>query len=95
MEGTRKESPHERHAGAPVAAAWSPYIRYDCRRDEVDEVGAWFDLLTDCLGYRVLFAHETSYTRIDNSKEPCDNRVCFFIYLRAFGPGSMLDMARF
>ena len=46
--------------------AWSPYIRYDCRRDEVDEVGAWFDLLTDCLGYRVLFAHETSYTRIDN-----------------------------
>lgn len=77
------------------AFAWSPYIRYDCRRDEVDEVGAWFDLLTDCLGYRVLFAHETSYTRIDNSKEPCDNRVCFFIYLRAFGPGSMLDMARF
>ena len=75
--------------------AWSPYIRHDCRRNEVDEVGAWLDLLTDCLGYRVLFAHETSYRRVDGSKERCDNRVCFFIYLRAFGPGSMLDLARF
>ncbi len=75
--------------------AWSPYIRLDCRRSEVDEVGAWFDILTDCIGYRVLFAHETSFTRVDDSKEPCDNRVSFFIYLRAFGPSSMLDLARF
>ncbi|MGN0847612.1 MAG: hypothetical protein ACI4RA_09545 [Kiritimatiellia bacterium] len=75
--------------------AWSPYIRHDCRRDEVDEVGAWFDLLTDCLGYRIMCAHETAYRRVDGSKERCDNRICFFIYLRAFGPGSMLDLARF
>lgn len=75
--------------------AWSPYIRFDCRRNETDEVGAWFDLMTDCLGYRFQFAHETAYTRIDGSKEDCDNRVYFFIYLRALGPGSMLDLARF
>lgn len=75
--------------------AWSPYIRYDCRCNEVDEVGSWFDLLSDCIGYRFQFAHETSYRRVDGSKEDCDNRVMFFIYLRALGPGSMLDLARF
>ena len=75
--------------------AWSPYIRYDCRANEVDEVGAWFDLMSDCLGYRFQFAHETTYRRVDGSKDPCDNRVMFFIYLRALGPGSMLDLARF
>ena len=75
--------------------AWSPYIRFDCRANETDEVGAWFDLMSDCLGYRFQFAHETSYRRVDGSKEACDNRVMFFIYLRALGPGSMLDLARF
>ncbi len=75
--------------------AWAPYIRYDCRRNEVEEVGAWFDVLTDCIGYRISFAHETSYKRVDNSKESGDNRICFFIYLRAFGPSSMLDFAQF
>ncbi len=75
--------------------AWAPYLRYDCRLNKVEEVGAWFDILTDCLGYRVSFAHETTYERIDGSKERSDTRVCFFIYLRAFGPGSMLDLARF
>ncbi len=75
--------------------AWAPYLRYDCRLNEMEEVGAWFDILTDCLGYRVSFAHETTYERIDGSKYSSDTRVCFFIYLRAFGPGSMLDLARF
>lgn len=75
--------------------AWSPYIRFDCRRNEVDEVGAWFDYMQDCIGYRFQFAHETAYRRVDGSKEDCDNRVMFFIYLRALGPGSMLDLARF
>ncbi len=75
--------------------AWSPYIRFDCRRNETDEVGAWFDLMTDCLGYRFQVAHETAYRRIDGSKDDADNRVYFFIYLRALGPGSMLDLARF
>ncbi|MGN0853218.1 MAG: LPS assembly protein LptD [Kiritimatiellia bacterium] len=75
--------------------AWSPYLRYDCRYNEVDEVGAWFDYLTDCLGYRFQFEHETSYRRIDGSKHDCDNRIVFFIYLRALGTSSMLDLAKF
>ena len=75
--------------------AWSPYVRFDCRRNELDEIGSWFDLMTDCLGYRFQVAHETSYIRVDGSKEDCDNRFYFFIYLRALGPGSMLDLARF
>ncbi len=75
--------------------AWSPYIRYDCRINEMDSVGAWFDILTDCLGYRVMLSHDTSYKLIDGSKFSSDNRITFFIYIRAFGPNSMLEMAKF
>ena len=31
--------------------AWGPYLRYDCRRGEVDEIGTWVDLMTDCLAF--------------------------------------------
>ena len=75
--------------------AWSPYIRYDCRMNELDEVGSWFDILTDCLGFRFLASFEESYNRIDGSKRRADVHVGFFIYLRALGPNSMLDLARF
>ncbi len=75
--------------------AWSPFIRYEARRSQVDEVGVWFDFLTDCLGYRVEFSHEDGFRRIDGSKTESDDRVTFFIYLRALGPGSMLDLMKF
>ena len=75
--------------------AWAPYIRYDCRLDEVDEVGSWFDIMTDCLGFRLQVAYENAYERVDGSKSHSDVRVGFFIYLRALGPNSMLDLARF
>ncbi len=75
--------------------AWSPFIRHDCRRDEVEEVGAWFDFLTDCLGYRIEVDYEESYTRIDGSKRDSDVDVSFLIYLRALGPSSMLDLGKF
>lgn len=75
--------------------AWAPYLRYDCRNNDVDEVGAWFDYLTDCIGYRVQFEHETAYTRIDGSKSRADNRVIFMLYLRALGPATAFDMAKF
>ena len=32
---------------------------------------------------------------IDGSKFEADNRFTFFIYLRALGPGSMMDLAKF
>ena len=47
------------------------------------------------LGYRFQFEHETSYRRIDGSKHDCDNRFVIFIYLRALGTSSMLDLAKF
>lgn len=74
---------------------WSPFVRYDCRRNELDETGVWVDLLTDCLGYRFQFEYEDTYKRIDGSKHENDVRFVFFIYLRAFGPSSMLDLAHF
>lgn len=75
--------------------AWAPYIRYDCRMNELDEVGSWFDLMTDCLGFRFMAAFEDTYKRVDGSKRRADVRVGFFIYLRALGPSSMLDLVRF
>jgi hypothetical protein len=61
----------------------------------VDEVGAWFDFLTDCLGYRIKVDYEESYTRVDGSKRGSDLDVSFLIYLRALGPSSMLDLGKF
>ena len=75
--------------------AWSPFIMHDCRRNEVEVVGAWFDFLTDCLGYRVEVEYEDSFKRVDGSKRDSDFEVCFFIYLRALGPSSILDLGKF
>ena len=66
--------------------AWGPYISYDCEESDIDEIGGWFDLRTDCLGFRFYASHQTSYRRVDGSKYLADNRFGFFIYLRALGP---------
>lgn len=70
------------------ALAWSPYVRWDCRQNEFDEVGAWFDIRTDCLGFRFIVSYDNDYMRIDGSRYRSDYNVGFYIYLRAFGPGS-------
>ena len=75
--------------------AWNPFIRHDCRRGEVEEVGAWFDFLTDCLGYRIEVDYEDSYKRVDGSKRDSDFEICFQIYLRALGPSTLLDLGKF
>ncbi len=75
--------------------AYSPFIRHDCRRNEVEEIGAWFDFLTDCLGYRLQMRYEDGYKRVDGSKLDSDFNVAFFIYLRALGPSSILDLGKF
>ena len=61
----------------------------------MDEIGAWVDFMTDCLALRVQLEYENDYRRIDGSHHDDDVRVVLFIYLRAFGPNSMLDLARF
>ena len=63
-------------------------MRWDFREDEVDEAGAWFDLLTDCLGFRFTVGYENDYRRVDGSRSGEDWRFGFFIYLRALGPSS-------
>ena len=70
------------------AIVWSPYIRWDCREGEFDEVGAWIDYRTDCLGFRLSASYENNYTRIDGSRYDHDWSCGFFIYLRALGPSS-------
>lgn len=75
--------------------AWSPFIRWDARRNELDETGAWFDFLTDCLGFRFSVNYENGIRRVDGSKQKCDLDFGFAVYLRALGAGSMLDLAKF
>lgn len=65
--------------------AWSPFIRWDIREGEVDSVGAWFDYLTDCLGFRLLVQYTNGYTWVDGYERDEDWSVSFFVYLRALG----------
>ena len=75
--------------------AWSPFIRWDARCNELDETGTWFDFLTDCLGFRFTVNYVNSVRRIDESKYKSDFEIAFLIYLRVLGASSMLDMAKF
>lgn len=68
------------------ALAWGPFIRWDFREEELDEVGGWLDLRTDCLGFRFSLSYENDYERLDRSKSDDDWRFGFYIYLRALGP---------
>ena len=68
--------------------AWGPYVIWDAGEGRLDEIGAWFDYRTDCLGFRFLAAYENEYERVDWSEEEDDWRFGFFIYLRALGPAS-------
>ena len=68
--------------------AWGPYLIWDGKEGELDEVGTWFDYRTDCLGFRLSLSYENDYERIDWSKSDDDWRIGFFIYLRALGPNS-------
>lgn len=75
------------------AFAWSPYVRWDFREHELDEVGGWFEYRTDCLGFRLRLAYQNDFVRVDGSKYDDDYRIEFLMYLRAFGP-EMADVAR-
>lgn len=70
------------------SVSWGPFVRWDCREAELDEIGAWLDFRTDCLGFRFSVSYENEYRRIDYSKSDDDWRFGFFVYLRALGPES-------
>ena len=70
------------------AIAWSPYVRWDCREGEFDEIGTWIDFRTDCLGFRFSVSYENDFTCVDGSRYDHDWNFGFFVYLRALGPSS-------
>jgi len=70
------------------AFAWGPFVRWDCRRSELDRIGSWLDYRTDCLGFRFIVGYDGSATRIDGSRERHEWHCGFFIYLRALGASS-------
>jgi hypothetical protein len=70
------------------AIVWSPFLRWDFRENEIDEVGTWIDYRTDCLGFRFSMSYENDYLRVDGSEYDHDWSFGFFIYLRALGPSS-------
>ena len=67
--------------------AWGPFISWDLRENELDEIGTWFDIRpTDCLAFRLSFSYENDYRRIDDSERRDNWRCSFMVYLRALGP---------
>ncbi len=73
--------------------ATGPYIVWDYRKCELDEVGMWFDYRTDCLGFRFMVGYENDYTNITGYEYDSDVSIGFYIYLRAFGPASGMAIA--
>ena len=65
--------------------AWSPFLRWDLREGELDTVGAWFDYLTDCLGFRLVVSYDNEYTQLDGYSRGDHWHCSFLIYLRALG----------
>jgi len=68
--------------------AWSPFISWDIRDQDLDRIGSWFDYMTDCLGFRLMLEYQNSYTRADGYRRDDDFSIGFYIYLRAFGADS-------
>lgn len=68
--------------------AWSPFVRWDLRENELDRVGTWVDYLTDCLGFRLIVAYDNAYTAMDGYEHRERFHVGFMIYLRVFGADS-------
>ncbi len=68
--------------------AWGPFVSWDCRESEIDEIGAWFDVKYCCLGFRFSVSYETDYYRIDRYKDSSDVRFGMGIYLTALGPSA-------
>lgn len=63
--------------------SYSPYIRYDLRENELDEVGATIEFQLDCLVFQVKTCYVNAYERIDGTKRGDDFRLSFTMFLRA------------
>jgi hypothetical protein len=67
---------------------WSPYVRWDVDKDELDRIGTSFDFLTDCLCFRFYVEYENDYKLVDGHEYDEEWNFGFQIFLRAFGDGS-------
>jgi hypothetical protein len=67
---------------------WSPYVRWDVDKDELDRIGTSFDFLTDCLCFRFYVEYENGYKLVDGHEYDEEWNFGFQIFLRAFGDGS-------
>lgn len=63
--------------------SYSPYIRFDARENDLDEVGGYIRFQLDCLVFQLRFAYVNEYMRIDGSERGDDFRVSFTMWLRA------------
>ena len=64
--------------------SWSTYVRYDLRRNELDEVGGYVQYQLDCLVFQLRSAYVHKFDRIDRISERDDDfRVALMMWLRA------------
>ena len=63
--------------------SYSPYIRFDARENDLDEVGGYIRFQLDCLVFQLRLAYVNEYMRIDGSERGDDFRVSFTMWLRA------------
>ena len=62
--------------------SWSCFVRYDFRRDEVDEIGGYIQYQLDCLAFQLRSSYINDYKRIDGSERDDDFRVSFTMWIR-------------
>lgn len=79
-----------------VSAEWQPLdwfkfgpqACWDLREGELEDVGCFFDYLTDCLGFRFMINYRNTYITYDGYEHDDDWSFGFLIYLRALGEDS-------
>ena len=62
--------------------SWSCFVRYDLRKNELDEVGGYIQYQLDCLAFQLRTSYVNSYDRIDGTERDDDFRVSFTMWLR-------------
>lgn len=65
--------------------SWSPFVRYDLRANELDEVGAYLQYQLDCLVFQLRTSYRNGFDRIDGSERDDDFKVALLVWLRAQG----------
>jgi lipopolysaccharide assembly outer membrane protein LptD (OstA) len=65
--------------------SYSPFVRYDLRADEVDEIGTTVQYSLDCLVFQLRLSYLNSFERIDGTERDSDFRISIMVWLRAQG----------